>query len=296
MSLLKRLFGKSPAPSAPGASNGQNVLDWRAFAEHFSAACRQHVPGAELEWGEDVRATVVRLKLNNGTEAAIALGDHYAHYRNAPNPQQTLEQLTAAIPATIARMQSEPPMLAEQLYPILRNLDAARNSATPVGAPAPGDELIYIPLVGDIAIGFAFDLPDSMRHLSVSTCLALGIEDNDTLLRVARRNFSNYAGDRTVLKTHTEAEHLYHFELDGVYESSLLLFMTDILPVYEVEMQGDPVFSVPTRSTLMLCGSGDSAALEILRNKTESIHAQYPNPVSRQLYRLNADGVLEVFG
>lgn len=170
------------------------------------------------------------------------------------------------------------------------------SAPAPASAPRPIDD-IAVTLAGDLALTFVFDQPEAMTTLTRNHCIALGISDERALYDLALDNFSAYAGreDRTQLHSYEDVPRLYYFSLDEVYESSLLLFLRDILDAFQPELVGEPVVAVPARNVLLLCGSRDGPALAAMQQRVRQACESFSFLISTQLYRVLEDGSIVPF-
>ena len=73
MSFFSKLFGN------------QQPMDWKAFATYYADYASQQLgQPVEIEWGNDMEQTTIRLPNGQGGTVAGYLGNFYAIYRQNP--------------------------------------------------------------------------------------------------------------------------------------------------------------------------------------------------------------------
>ncbi|RRD43215.1 hypothetical protein EII18_03480 [Comamonadaceae bacterium OH3737_COT-264] len=289
MSWFKKMIQPAAASAEP------TLLDWRTFTERCAQACQAKLARAvHVRWADDCQRTLVCFALEDGTQVGISPQGAFAQYQQAP---ERLEVLLAAIPAQVERLDYHRTPSTERIFPVIRNLHALwPDGQSPQGQDGP----IVFPLAGDLALTFVLDQPDALALLHRSQCAQWdqwGLADEDAVCQLALENFSAYASadDRTRLHPYEDAPGLFYFELDQVYESSLILFLRDILDAYQPALQGPPVLAVPARHVLLLCGAQDAHALAAMQQRVRTVCAHFPYPISAQLYSLDSNGAIVLF-
>lgn len=134
--------------------------------------------------------------------------------------------------------------------------------------------LIRHPLVADIEVCFAFQMPDGMRYATQADLVNLKITES-ALAEVAMRNF-----DEMTLETQwSSSGSALIAELDGTYESSLLL-MDNLWPEIEKALGGQIVVGVPARDSLIAVRADDAVQVAQLRRAMDN---EYAYPISSKL-------------
>lgn len=109
------------------------------------------------------------------------------------------------------------------------------------------------PLVSDLIIVFAQDLPDTIRYVK-----SRDLEGVCEEAQVVSRAMSNLAARVPALEP-VGSDGRYRIELDGFFDASLILVASDW--IQPLALEGEPVFAIPCRDQLMVCGSANSEAV-----------------------------------
>lgn len=109
MSFFKKLF------------NNNQPMDWKAFVTYYADHASQQLgQPVEIEWGDDMEQTTIRLPNGQGGTMAGYLGNLYAQYCQSPNDLENL--ITTALAAVMETINNEQPSdIKAHIFPVLKN-------------------------------------------------------------------------------------------------------------------------------------------------------------------------------
>ena len=244
---------------------------------------------SEAEFTEEVLA-VLRSELPDRTFAAVkpleieasgADGEpdtlYLANvYKDAPQDgAERSEAIRSFVRAFAAPVQERlSPADRPRIFPVIRD-DGFVEQGRAGGKVSPIAER----LVANLWVLYVLDFPDRVQYLAASDLEELELSAPE-LRALAVANLSGRVSEVTV-----KAIGPLHFvELDGTYESSLLLlepFWSEVA----AQVGTSPVAAVPTRSLLLFASSSDEEAVARLREGAKRFESEAGYPVSHQLVR-----------
>ena len=270
MVLLSRFFGRrrDDGPGAPAVLTREQFADLylTMLAERASELSAQRV-------GDDVR-----LGWSGGGTMMQFLGNAYAHYREdraALDP--VLEAQLASARAAAAPEQSL------DLTLVLPMIKSRSWLATATAQAGPGVAFVTRPFVSDLIIVLAQNQPSTLAYVKVTD-----LNDTGDEAIVFARALANLAVRVPEIET-IGADGRYRIELDGFFDASLILLAADwVVPLM---LEGHPVFALPSRDQLMVCGSDNVKAVTELAEIAPLIAADAAYAISGSLLTLR-DGKL----
>lgn len=140
------------------------------------------------------------------------------------------------------------------------------------------NDAVYDEFIEGLYVQYVLDTPSAIRPIHESELEEAGIA-RDELLSLSLQNlmsilpspyFESYEGITTI-------------SVDGMYESSLLLF--DFNDVANFDVDGDVIVGVPSRDMLFVAGSNDATAIEILSGFVQMMYESTTYPVTSQLLK-----------
>jgi uncharacterized protein YtpQ (UPF0354 family) len=146
---------------------------------------------------------------------------------------------------------------ASRIVPRIKStefLAAIRN----LGASA-DDVPVTEPLVGDLLVTYAFDLPEIFQMLTHRDMAALGL----TPAGVRTAAIANLRGQ--IREIRTEGELPVLMLVTGNDLEACLLLLDDVWPAFAAKVAGEVVVAVPTRSIVLLSSSDSAPGLRVLR-------------------------------
>lgn len=271
MTLLSKLFGRGT-----GGNSGQpGVLSREQFADRYLAMLAEKAP--ELT-AERVDAEV-HLRWGDGGTMSQFLGNAYAQYRNDPDALEAV--LEAQLASARAAAEPQQPLDLDLVLPLIKSRSWLATAVAQSGDTA---DFVVRPLVSDLIVVFAQDLPTAITYVKRRDLE--GICDEAEL---TARAMANLAGRMPKLEA-VGGEGRYRIELDSFFDTSLILLAADW--VGPLGLQGDPVFAIPCRDQLMVCGSADPEAVAELAEIAPQIAASDAYDISGELLILK-DGTLQ---
>ncbi|WP_233843481.1 DUF1444 family protein [Dyella sp. 2HG41-7] len=132
---------------------------------------------------------------------------------------------------------------------------------------------------------YVIDTPEAMEFVSVSTLADMKLS-RDQIHDLAVRNLSLLLPNMQIER---EGD-LFAVHLDTNYEASLILIFDRWKN--RLNLHGDPVIAIPSRSELLVADGSSNAAIEHLRAKAfeDCQHASYP--ITPRLFRLHAGSLM----
>jgi hypothetical protein len=250
-------------------------LNRRQFTEYYLAMLAEQAPELKAERvGDDVH-----LRWADGGTMTQFLGNAYAQYRNDPDAlKPVLQAQLASARATTAMQQT---LDLDLVLPLIKSQGWL---ATAVAQSGNAADFVIRPLVSDLIVVFAQDLPDTIAYVKRHDLE--GVCGEEQLVARAMSNLTSRLSGLDVIGS----EGRYRIELDGFFDTSLLLVAADWIK--QLDLDGDPVFALPCRDQLMVCGSANTQAVEELAEITPQIAQSDAYDISRELLILR-DGVLQ---
>ncbi len=292
--------GTEPPPSDTYMSKGE-------FADAFAAYVRKHAPDLNVERADDG----VKLSWPDGGTMRLFLNNAYTNYRRDVAALWVIfdDEIAAARQAA-ASLSAEQGLDLELLMPVVKTTDwlatviqqrgaldqdpgkgahedpnkHARSDADKGSGKGSDKDLVVQPLLGDLIVTYAQDLPKSLEYVKRGDLKGLGEA------RLRAHALANLEGRSSAL-TIVGGEGRYRIELDGFFDVSLILIASTW--VQHLSLAGDPVFALPCRDQLMVCGSDDRQAVSELAEMAPRIAAESAYAITGQLLVLRG-GTLQV--
>ena len=274
MTLLSRLFGRrSSAPPKPPA-----MLNRGEFADHYVAMLTRDAPELTAERVDGH----VQLRWDGGGTMRQFMGNAFAQYRAEPD---ALEPILAAQLA--AARASARPKTGLDLTLVLPLIKSTSWLATAIAQAGEGAHLVVRPFVADLILVFAENLPDTIAYVKRQDLD--GVCDEAQLVAQAMDNLTRRMPSMEVVG----GDGRYRIALDGFFDASLILVSTEWTS--PLALRGDPVFAIPSRDQLMVCGSDDEKAVAELADIAPRIAADDAYAISDSVLMLR-DGVFRMVG
>lgn len=276
MSFFSKLFGN------------QQLMDWKAFVTYYADHASQQLgQPVEIEWGNDMEQTTIRLPNGQGGTMAGYLGNFYAIYRQNP---EDLDEIVAHTFAGLTEAFNGNPQgdIKAHIFPVIKNHEWMAQYRAQMRQAYPDadtdDGLLHAPIAGDLVLNYVLDLNESMRYLTEKDLTEQQITTED-LFTLAAQNFLDYI-DGNISLQQLDDSAVVLFELDGTYNASLLLCVNNLLDAAELPFAHDCICAVPARDALLACPVDDEAAIALMREIATKIAEQSPYRVSDYLYRV----------
>jgi len=285
--MLSKLLGmfKSGSNKSGGDTPSDTYMSQAEFADAFVAYVRKHASEIKAERVDDS----VKLSWSDGGTMRLFLNNAYTNYRRDVAALSVIfdDEIAAARQASTS-MSAGQGLDLELLMPVVKTtdwlatvieqrkaLDTDPNKHSSGGAGKGSDkDLVVQPLLGELIVAYAEDLPKSLQYVKRGD---LGSLDEAGLRARALANLEGRASALTIVG----GEGRYRIELDGFFDVSLILIASTW--VQHLSLAGDPVFAVPCRDQLMVCGSDDHQAVAELAEMAPRIAAENAYAISGQL-------------
>jgi hypothetical protein len=282
--MLSKLFGMFKSGPDKSAADAPAViptpLSRDAFLDAYVAYVQQHAPeivitrideGVGLAWPD---GGTMRQFLNNA----------YTNYRRDAAAIDDIfdTELASAREAGNAAGRAVPFDLA-LVMPVVKTDAWLATVIEQRGADIdPDHDLVVQPLVPGLLVVYAQNLPSSIEYVKRGD---LGDIDETALDARARANLEARLSSIVV---HGDGGR-YRVGLDGFFDVSLILVAAKWLPA--LEFPGDPVFALPARDQLMVCGADDAEAVSELRVIAQHIAADSAYAVGGNLLVLRGEAL-----
>ena len=270
MAIFSKLFAKKANAS---------LMSPEQFADRYIDFVKQSMP--DIQAVRD--GSAVTLTWPDGGAMNHFMKNAYASYAQ---DSEALARIFEAHLANALEVSSGAKVLDPALIlPVIKTTDWLSATMQQRGHPATAERaLIVHPLAGDLITVYAQDLAASIEYIKHGDL-------TETLGEVQLREQA-----LANLLQHSSSLHLaggdgrYRIELDGLFDSSLMLVASAWID--KIQIAGNPVFAVPCRDQLMVCGEGDPDAVAMLPEVAPQIAQDSSYPVSGRLFILR-DGEIQ---
>lgn len=308
--MLSKLLGMFKSGSKKSGtdmpSGSEAYMSQAEFADAFVAYVRKHAPDIRAKRVDDG----VQLDWPDGGTMRLFLNNAYTNYRRDVAALWVIfdDEIAAARQAATS-VSAEQGLDLELLMPVVKTTDwlatviqqrraldedpgkgseddpnkHARSDADKGSDKGSGKDLVVQPLLGDLIVTYAQDLPKSLEYVKRGDLKGL---DEASLCAHALANLEGRSSALTIVG----GEGRYRIELDGFFDVSLILIASTW--VQHLSLAGDPVFALPCRDQLMVCGSDDHQAVAELAEMAPRIAAESAYAITGQLLVLRG-GVLQ---
>ena len=265
MAIFSKLFAKKANAS---------LMSPEQFADRYIDFVKQRMPDIQA-----VRVgSAVTLTWPDGGTMNHFMKNAYASYEQDP---EALARIFEAHLANALEVSSGSKVLDPALIlPVIKTTDWLSATMQQRGHPATEDRaLIVHPLAGDLITVYAQDLAASIEYIKrgdlTETIGEVQLREQALANLLQRSSSLHLAG----------GDGRYRIELDGLFDSSLMLVASAWID--KVQIAGNPVFAVPCRDQLMVCGEEDLDAVAMLAEVAPQIAKDSSYPVSAKLFILS---------
>lgn len=306
LSKLLGMFKSGSKKSGTDTPTADTYMSQGEFADAYAAYVRKQAPDIMAERVDDG----VHLTWPDGGTMRQFLNNAYTNYRRDVAATWVIfdDELAAARQAATS-LRAEQGLDLDLLMPVVKTTDWLATVIQQRGAmdkdPGKGEnedpnkhsrsdadkgagkgsdkDLVVQPLLGDLIVTYAQDLPKSLEYVKRGDLSGL---DEASLRAHALANLEGRSSALTIVG----GEGRYRIELDGFFDVSLILIASTW--VQHLSLAGDPVFALPCRDQLMVCGSDDRQAVIELAEMAPRIAAESAYAITGQLLVLRG-GVLQ---
>jgi uncharacterized protein YtpQ (UPF0354 family) len=253
------------------------------FTQEYIAHLKKIRPGAQVNLIGDLELEVI---LSEGAEPhRVFLDNAFRDYSQSPkNKSDILKHYASVLTETQNTKEIDP----ARILPVIRDPEffeqaneVSQKSGNPsVAASDPFNEELYIMYVADSE--------HAVRYLS---------EADVAELKLDRTNLRTHAIEN-LRRLHPEvrvmgAKGLFMVQLDGTYESSLLLSKS-LWEMPKFTVKGEFIVAVPTRDVLLITGTLEREGLEMMRNIVAEASSNGSYRISPKLF-IRRDGRFEAW-
>jgi hypothetical protein len=274
--------GNGAVEMPPGRAPLPSPLPRGAFADAYADYVCRHAPQIKVDRLDDG----VHLTWPDGGTMRQFLNNAYANYRrDAARIEDIFDTELAAAREAAASMSKDAGLDLALVLPVVKTDEWLATVRGQRGADDdPNKDLLVQPLVPGLIVVHAQDLPSSLEYVKRGDLTGI---DEAALTARARTNLQARLPDITV----QGADGRYRITLDGFFDVSLVLVAAQWAP--QLTLNGDPVFALPCRDELMVCGSDDHEAVTELAALAPRMAAESSYAITGQLL-VWRDGALQV--
>lgn len=231
------------------------------------------------------------LKTYFDTPLKLSLSNLCRAYRDHPDDLEALLQLELQMIAGIEQ-NSVSVKDAEGIMPYLKSagwLQDIQHQLHEQEHPAELKRLLISrPLLADLFVCYVYKNHTGIHYLTPQNCQNLGFDDTQLLHQKALENLRRY---KEQVKCYELEGGAYSLVLDGIYDASLLLIISEILPESWLK---ETVIAVPARNELLLTRNQSHTNIAELTALVNEVRTKTAYPVSDNLYTCHK-GQLRLF-
>lgn len=274
--------------SDPGGDTSHETLSPGDFTDLYLAYLRQSAMEAQFDRIADLE---LKVKMADGASHSIFLDNAYNQYCN--DPAQRDEILETYIHSFLeVTSNREAPIDPKRIVPVIKDRGWMEGIQETLRERGGNDQELpaYVtdPYNSELAIFYAEDSPKNIRYLTEEAFAELHL-DRATLREQAIGNLMDLINGYEVMG----GDGLYMITAGGDYEASLLL-VDQIWDAEAMPVDGEYVVAIPARDLLIVTGSGNTEAIERLRDMANESAASFSYSLTPVLF-IRKDGAFEVY-
>ena len=272
MILLAMLCLSLVAIPAMAVETGTEPLDEAAFTQAYADLMAEKEPSGTYTISEEEPLLVTAEMDGGNLGVQIGLESAYAAYTSTGALEDVLDYYSDA--ALSVLQGSEDNILSRtNVMPVVKPqeyMDMLLENNV--------NDAVYDEFIDGLFVLYVLDTPSAIRPIHESELEEAGIA-RDELLALSLQNLMNM-----LPSPHFDSyEGITTISVDGMYESSLLLF--DFNDVTSFDVDGDVIVGVPSRDMLFVAGSNDATAIEVLNGFVQMMYESTTYPVASQLLK-----------
>lgn len=244
-----------------------DLLSPDAFTAHYVKVIEAQYPDIKVTIKEPL---AISIAYPDGGTMNSFLDNAYIEYQQDPDNIDTLIVTYASGLDQTRELESAEFTLAE-VMPVIKDRLYIEQVGEMLKEADADNGLVYEPLNEDLFVVYVFDTPTSVRFMTQSDLVELGVEQS-SLREAALTNLQNVLQH---VQLEGDPASLSMLVADGMYEASMLLF-DGIWSKQQFPVKGDIVVFVPARDVVLITGSEDMVSLatiqEILFDKQGFAH------------------------
>lgn len=270
--LLLNIASTQPAIS-------KELLSAKEFSIQYLKLVKKHNPKLKIKRLDDLGFKITTQK---NREVKAFLDNAYREYKNSPNQMNEILQrhvdtvVTSLNPIKLTTKR-------EQIVPLIRSIDYINQIEKLTKDAKEKSALIYESFVPGLVILYAIDSPKTIRGMVSSDLKDLKIQKKE-VSKIALTNLNKLMNNK--IKRYGK-DGLYAIELDGTYESSLLL-SDEIWNNKNFPVKGEFIVFIPSRDQIIITGSNDKKLLGEAMRFAKQAYQKAARPLfSKALVRRN---------
>lgn len=244
-----------------------DLLSPDAFTAHYVKVIEAQYPDIKVTIKEPLALSIA---YPDGGTMNSFLDNAYIEYQKDPDNIDTVIVAYASGLDQTRELESAEFTLAE-VMPVIKDINYIEQVGEMLKEADADNGLVYEPLNEELFVVYVFDTPTSIRFMTQSDLVELGVEQS-SLREAALTNLQNVLQH---VQLEGDPASLSMLVADGMYEASMLLF-DGIWSKQQFPVKGDIVVYVPARDVVLITGSEDMVGLatiqEILFDKQGFAH------------------------
>jgi hypothetical protein len=261
---------------------GPQALDPEAFTSLASEVFQKQAPKYKIEIVAPLQFTITP---PDGAAQTVFLDNLYRAC--CANPSGRNREIARFAQVMLQGVTAEV-VLPKNVLPLVRDesmIGEMEAHLTNKSQPDKKPKLAAERLGADLVIIYVCDNPQTIQYLTTEDTAELNLSGR-SLRELATDNLKDALPE---IKSEG-ANGFFLFSAGGCYEPSLLL-MDRIWKKFRTLVQGEIVFSIPTRDALFVADSSVHEALAHLKIITPELYSTQPYHISDKLYVLRSDGI-----
>ena len=244
-----------------------DLLSPDAFTAHYVKVIEAQYPDIKVTIKEPL---AISIAYPDGGTMNSFLDNAYIEYQQDPDNIDSVIVAYASGLDQTRELESAEFTLAE-VMPVIKDISYIEQVGEMLKEADADNSLVYEPLNEELFVVYVFDTPTSIRFMTQSDLVELGVEQS-SLREAALTNLQNVLQH---VQLEGDPASLSMLVADGMYEASMLLF-DGIWSKQQFPVKGDIVVYVPARDVVLITGSKDIVSLatiqEILFDKQGFAH------------------------
>ena len=285
---VREMFGKNAEPQSAPLDRSEAAAS--TPEEHFRdevVSIASQAPFIESAVA-DPEAYAVDLVYADGEQMKCFLGNLYAETRDVPPEERQLRVMHfLAVMADRPELPESWEDAAPMLMPVIRPATFFNHG---VGPEEHGKQPVRRSFAPFLCEAVAIDHESAMAYAIVDNLERWGVSAEEAF-RTARENLARMADQGVEIYDPSAPYRMWHVSSGDAYESSRML-VPGWLAGFRDKVEGRPVAAIPERSTLLVVGDAEPAALERLQASADREFRAAPRSISPALYTVDDDGAV----
>jgi uncharacterized protein YtpQ (UPF0354 family) len=252
--------------------------------DKFAEQVLSHIREAGIQTAIEYNRERFQLSLKSDSDEvhSIFLGNLFQDYCNAPKPDKAMifRKAVALVQQAKHELPSKYEMAKHRLFPLVRSGQDDSNAYFAVhDGTIPFEPSLVKVIAGELQVHLGLDSEHTIQRISKSALEKWGVSFDEAL-----NDALNNLRDQSIDRWEELAPGVFIGRWDDGYNTSRLL-LTDML--FRLNLSGDPVVLIPTRDTLLICGSSNTQGLRAMIRLAEEALRREPRHVSLMMLSHN---------